>query len=84
MSDVISDDRAKRNIAANVRRLLQDRQWTQAELATKTQEKQATISRIVNGLHVPGAGVVARIAEAFDVSADRLLAEPPTEILAEI
>lgn len=81
---MISDDRARRNIAANVRRLLQDRQWTQAELAEKTREKQATISRIVNGLHMPRASVLARIAEAFDVSADRLLAEPPEEILAKI
>jgi transcriptional regulator with XRE-family HTH domain len=84
MSDVISDDRAKLNIAGNVRRLLRDREWTQAELATKTREQQATISRIVNGLHIPGAGVLARIAEAFDVSADRLLAEPPEEIAAKI
>lgn len=76
---MISDDVTKQRISANVQRLLQAREWTQMRLAAATGENQATISRIVNGLHIPNAATLARVAEAFDVTVDRLLMEPPEE-----
>lgn len=78
---MISDELAKQYIAANVQRLLKARSWTQMRLAAATEEPQSTISRIVNGLHMPGAATLVRIAEAFDVTVDRLVMEPPKEIL---
>lgn len=78
---MISDATTKQRISANVQRLLQARAWTQMRLAAATGETQATISRIVNALHMPNAATLARIAEAFDVTVDRLLMEPPEEIL---
>jgi len=77
---VIDDQRTKRNIASNVARLLEDRGWTQTQLADATGENQPRISQIVHGVHMPGAGLLARIAEAFDVSIDRLVADPPEPI----
>ncbi len=79
MSTVISDDEAKRNLAENVRRLLDSRGMTQTQLAEAAHETQATISRIANGLQLAGGGILIRLAEAFDVSVDRLLSIPPEE-----
>jgi len=83
MSTVIDDDRAKQNIATNLGRLLSTRAWTQTALAEATGVSQSRISQIVRGHHMPGAGLLARIAEAFDVSIDRLVSPPPEEISAD-
>ena len=74
---VITDATTKQRLSANVQRLLQTREWTQMQLAAATGETQATISRMVNALHLPNAATLARVAEAFDVTVDRLLMEPP-------
>ena len=76
---MINDNEAKRNLAENVRRLLESRGMTQTELAEAAHETQATISRIINGLQLAGGGVLMRLAEAFDVTVDRLLVAPPEE-----
>ena len=68
---------AKRNLSANLKRLLKDRKMEQAELAAKTGEKPLMISRAVRGLHMPAGDVLHRIAEALDVSVDRLLGPLP-------
>lgn len=70
-----SDEQVKGNIAANVRRLLTARGWSQFDLSRKTGEKQPTINRICNGKNIPSAAILSRIAEAFDVSIDRLVAD---------
>jgi transcriptional regulator with XRE-family HTH domain len=77
MEAVIEDDDVKQNVAENIRRLLLDRGWSQSELSRRTGEPVMTISAICNAKHVPGVGIVARIAEAFDVSVDRLVGTPP-------
>ena len=82
MSTVIDDKTAKENLAANVRRLLEARNLTQMELAEITGEQQSLISRIANGRNMPGGTVLARIAEALDISIDRLLAPSPEKISA--
>jgi transcriptional regulator with XRE-family HTH domain len=76
MSTVLSDDQAKANIAANVSRLLREKGITQRSLASKTDEPEMTISRIVRGTNMPGSGLLARIAEALSASVDELLATP--------
>ena len=77
---MIKKQQAKENVAANLQRILDDRKLEQAQLAEMTGEKPMMISRVVRGLHMPAADVLARIAEALDVSVDRLLGDPP-EIL---
>jgi len=77
---MIEDPQVKANLAANVARLLKDRGWTQADLAARTGDPETTISRVVRGLNVVGLGVAVRIAEAFDVSLDRLTGPPPKPI----
>lgn len=72
-----SDDEARENIAANLQRILLSRGLTQTDLARATGDPVATISRIYKGQNQPLAGVLARIAEALDVSVDRLLSPPP-------
>lgn len=79
MSTVVTDDEAKRNIAANVARLLALRGWTQKQLADATGETNMIISRIMREKHVPNAATLARIAEALDTSTDILLDPPPKE-----
>ena len=76
---MIDDNQAKRNIAANLARLLEAREWTQSALARMIDEDQPRISQLLRAQHMPGAGLLARIAEAFDVSVDRLLGTPPEE-----
>ena len=76
---MIDDQQAKRNIAGNLDRLLSDRGWTQTALAKATGDDQSRISQLLRQQHMPGAGLLGRIAEAFDVSVDRLLAVPPKE-----
>lgn len=75
---MLSDLEVRENLAFNVRRLLSARGWSQADLARNANESEMNISRVVRAASVVGTGVVARIAEAFDVSVDRLLA-PPAE-----
>ena len=79
---MLTDPEILQNISANVRRLLTDRDWSQVELARKTGETQVAISYLVHGAHMPGTGVLARVAEAFDVSLDRLVGPPPKKIPA--
>lgn len=73
MSTVITDDEARRNIAANIRRLLKQRGWSQGELARRSKESAMNVSRIINGVNLPNAALLARIGEALEVSADYLI-----------
>ncbi len=77
---MIDDKTAKANLAANVRRLLKARGLTQTRLAEMIDKPQSLVSRITDGRNMPGGTTLARIAEALDVSIDRLLAAPPENI----
>lgn len=74
---VITDKETKENLAANVLRLLKSRRINQSELARLSGERVMMISRVCRAQHVPLATVLVRLAEALDVSIDRLLAPPP-------
>ena len=76
-----TDPEVKANLAANVARLLKDRGLTQTDLARMTGDPLMTISRVVRGQNDVRCGVVARIAEALDVSSDRLTGAPPRKNL---
>lgn len=74
---MLTDDQVKANIAANVTRLLAKEGWSKSELARRTGDTAMAISRICRAEHVAGSGILARIAEAFDVNVDRLILDPP-------
>lgn len=78
---MLTDPQVKKNLAANVARLLEERGISQSQLASRANESEMTISRVVRGTNDVRVGVVVRIAEAFDVSQDRLTGPPPTRIL---
>jgi transcriptional regulator with XRE-family HTH domain len=76
MIAMLTIDEAKANISANVRRILKARGMTVMNLAKLTKEPQNSVYRVVRGDNEPGAVLLARIAEALDVSVDRLLSFP--------
>jgi transcriptional regulator with XRE-family HTH domain len=76
----ISDNQAKLRIAANCRRLRADRSFAEIARACSTDEWKcypATIQQVESGQHMPGAGLLARLAEALECTPNDLLAAPP-------
>src|SRR5215203_6197753 len=55
-----------------IRKLRQERGWTQTMLAVKSGASIATISKIERGGRRPSADTLGRIAEALDVEVSRL------------
>lgn len=74
---MLTTERGLRNMGVNVTRLLKSKGWSQAYLAEITGEDQMKISRTCRGLNDPGGVSLARIAEALDISIDRIFADPP-------
>jgi hypothetical protein len=74
MQDVLTDDQAIERIAENVAHFRgpRSRSWLAREAGTYP----INITRIENKESMPGAGLIARIAEALEVSVDQLLAPP--------
>ena len=72
---MIQDDEAKRNISANVKRLLAEHipPWSQADLARATGESEMRISFLARGVNLPSAALLARVAEALGCTSDQLL-----------
>lgn len=70
---MITDEQAISNLSSNLRRLLADRGMSQAELARITGDGEMNVSRYVRGSVMPGAGALARLADALGVPTDRLL-----------
>lgn len=79
---MITDNQAKDNIAANVKRLLAARDWDQKRLADETGESVMNISRVCRGENCARVGMMLRIAEALDTSVNILSQKPPAEKLA--
>lgn len=76
---MLTDDQTRRNIATNLRRILAARGISQRKLAELTGEPVMNISRAVRGENVANVAMIARIAEALDVSIDRLVSQPSSE-----
>lgn len=77
---MISDDDVRHNVAVNLQSLLDDRDWSQSELARRSGVWQTNISRVIREECIPTVAVLARLAEALHVSMDRLVAAPPEKI----
>jgi len=70
----ITDEQAKRNIAANVKRLRGDRSlnWLARQVGTCP----IHITRLERASHLPTSGLLARLAGALGVTTDDLLRMP--------
>ncbi len=73
---MLTDVETKQRIAANVTRYMaaMNPPMSQTELAHVTGEGDMRISLMVRGVKMPGAGFLARIAEALGVTVTDLLA----------
>lgn len=72
---MMSDDEVLSNLARNLTALLDERGISRGQLARMTSEDTMTISRTARGTNMPGAAVLARIAEALEVSVDWLISK---------
>lgn len=64
------------NIRENALRLLDEKNWSQRQLARETGDPHMSIVNVLSGEHVPNSGIVSRIAEALGVSIDALVSTP--------
>lgn len=67
----MTDDQTKRVIAKNLKRLRGDISYS--ELGRRSGTNASAISKIEKGEHMPGAGLLTRIAESLGVSVAELL-----------
>jgi len=74
---MITEEDAVRNVAANVRRLLELRGWTQRDLARAVGVYDGAISTLLAGNHVVRFTLLVNVAEVLDASMDRLVLPPP-------
>lgn len=73
---MITDDEARQNISANVRALLYERKWKQADLCRAIGEKPMRVNYLIRGKKLPSAAFLSRVAEALDTTLDELLRQP--------
>jgi transcriptional regulator with XRE-family HTH domain len=59
--------------AANVRRLRDDKLWTQEELARRAGLDRTEVQKIETGKRNPGVEVILKLAGAFGVGPDEVL-----------
>lgn len=73
----MTDHEALNRVAVNLKRLRAERGWTYREAAKQCETYPGTVKRIEDAANMPGVGLLTRIAEAFEVTVDDLLQQPP-------
>jgi transcriptional regulator with XRE-family HTH domain len=79
MDTVISDEEALARIAHHVNRILAERGMSRYRLSKLTGESEQAIKHIADGVHMPRASFLARIAEGLGAKVDDLLKPIPTD-----
>jgi transcriptional regulator with XRE-family HTH domain len=69
----VTDEAAKRVLAANIQARLMACGMSQRALSRETGDPHMTINGVVRGQHMPGAGLLTRIADALDTTVEALL-----------
>lgn len=77
---MITDDIAKTTISHNIKEILRVLGWNVRKLVYKSGIPQNTVYCITRGVYVPNAVHLKNIADALNVTTDRLL-EIPEELL---
>ena len=72
-------DRSEAQISRHVRLERNTRNWSLADLAERSGVAKASISKIERGEMSPSAGILARLAAAFDLTLAGLLLKAETE-----
>jgi len=70
----VNDKTTRIVLAANIQKLMAARDWSVRELSRQTTDPVMTIHNTISGKSLPRAGVLTRIADAFGVTVDQLLA----------
>lgn len=60
------------SIGDRIKRLRQEHDWTQAQLAEKLHVHQKQVSAYERGVNVPSTDILVKLAEIFDVTLDYL------------
>jgi transcriptional regulator with XRE-family HTH domain len=68
-------------IGEHVKRLRQEKGWSQAQLASKLNVHQKQISGYERNIHIPSTDVIIRMAKLFDISLDYLVFEDRNDAL---
>ena len=63
------------SLGTRIKRLRQDRNWSQAQFALKLKVHQKQISGYERNVHVPSMDLLIRVADLFNVSLDYLAFE---------
>lgn len=63
-------------LAANVRKLLDEKGWSQLKLADESGIRAPAINRVMKGTHPPAAKTLQKIADALGVEPYLLLIPP--------
>lgn len=61
------------NIGEKIKRLRQERNWSQAQLANRLEIHQKQISGYERNIHVPSTEVIIKIAKLLNISLDYLV-----------
>lgn len=67
-----TDQEVLRNIAANLRRLAEEKEVSLGDLEKLTGDRKSTISNTFRKIHMPGSGLLTRLAMALDTTTDDL------------
>lgn len=83
MSIVLTDQQLRNNLAVNLTRLLEAKDWSQSDLARAIQEDGENVQaarmrahRYMHGLHSPEPARLANLAEILGVTVDSIIAAP--------
>jgi transcriptional regulator with XRE-family HTH domain len=80
--NVITDAQLKKNLVANLKRILARNGVTPYRLAKLIDEPQNSVYRMCRGDNVPNAVILARVSEALDVTIDDLLVAHKCQVRA--
>lgn len=69
-------------IGEHIKRLRQEKGWSQAQLANKLNVHQKQISGYERNIHMPSTDIIIRTAKLFDVSLDYLVFEEREDTLS--
>jgi transcriptional regulator with XRE-family HTH domain len=75
---------ARLTISDKIKRLRQDKNWSQDQLAQKIDVGRRFISAYETGKSLPSATTLQKLAEVFGVSIDYLLSDEQTKNLASV
>ncbi len=64
---------------SRIKRLRQEKSWSQAQLAKKLKTHPKQVSKYERGINLPSAEVLIRLTRIFNVSADYLILEEHNE-----